>query len=141
LATTLTLLPMRPLVLLLAVISLFTGTGMVVVQTLTQIVAGPRNLGAIAASVQLARALGASLGTALVSAVLFGAIALHDSELAGLFGELLQNGQVLLARLGAERAAEVRGELADAFRAAYVTIALIASCGSILAWSIPRRRL
>ncbi len=134
-------LALRWLVLLLAAISLCTGTGMVVVQTITQIVAGPRQLGAIAASVQLARALGASFGTALVSAVLFGAIALHDGALAGLFAELLQNGQALLAGLGEARAAEVRTALADAFRAAYVTMALISALGALMAWTIPRRRL
>ncbi len=133
-------LTLRPLVVLLAAISLCTGTGMVVVQTLTQIVAGPRHLGAIAASVQLARALGASFGTALVSAVLFGAIALHDGALAGLFAELLQNGQALLAGLGEARAAEVRAALGGAFRAAYVTMAAIAAVGAVMAWTIPRRR-
>ena len=129
------------LVALLCGMSLFNGTGMVVVQTVTQLIAGPAHLGAIAASVQLARALGAAFSAALVGAVLFAMVAAQDSMLATVFGELLERGQEVLTTLPPARAAQVQAELGDAFRAAYLAIGLIAACGSILAWSIPKRRI
>src|SRR6185312_2586342 len=63
------------IIAMLAVASLCTGPAMPVVQMTTQTVAGPRYLGAAAASVQFSRSVGASIGTALVGAVLFALLA------------------------------------------------------------------
>ncbi len=141
LALMLAWLPIPAIVGLLALISMATGTGMVVVQTLTQLIAGPRQLGSIAATVQLGRSLGASFGAALAGAALFAAINVADPALAGIFAELMQRGPALLAQLPAARQAAVQTELAGAFRAAYLTIACVAATGSLLAWVIPTRKI
>jgi hypothetical protein len=129
------------IVALLCVASVFNGCGMVVVQTVTQLIAGPSQLGTVAASVQLARSLGASFGAAIVGAVLFAAVAAQDRSLATVFGDLLERGQAVLGSMPAARVAAVQSELGDAFRTAYGTIALFAALGGLMAWTIPKRRI
>lgn len=126
---------------LLGAIALFMGTGMPVVQVTVQMLAGPKQLGAAAASVQFSRSIGAAVGTAVVGAVLFAALASMDMEAATLFGKIIQRGQSALADLSPERVAVVRAEIASAFRAAFLTIAGFAACAAVMAWSIPVRRL
>ncbi|MPZ11724.1 MAG: MFS transporter [Kiloniellaceae bacterium] len=125
----------------LGLTAIFMGTVMGVVQVTIQSTAGPGKLGAAAATVQFSRALGAALGTAVVGSVLFAALAGQDPATAGLFGELLQGGADRLAALPAATRAVVEGEVADAFRAAFLSIAGFAALALILAWSIPLRRI
>jgi hypothetical protein len=125
----------------LGLTAIFMGTVMGVVQVTIQSTAGPGKLGAAAATVQFSRALGAALGTAVVGSVLFAALAGQDPATAGLFGELLQGGADRLAALPAATRAVVEGEIADAFRAAFLSIAGFAALALILAWSIPLRRI
>lgn len=126
---------------LFAAISLFTGTAMPVVQTTVQFIAGPKQLGAAAASVQFSRSIGAATGTALVGAVLFASLAATDPAAATLFGTIVETGPGALAALSPERAAVVQGEIAHAFRAAFLVIAGFSALGGALAWSIPVRRI
>ncbi|HEY1413383.1 MAG TPA: MFS transporter, partial [Rhodopila sp.] len=77
---------------MLAVASFASGMVMPVVQMTVQVVAGPRFLGAAAASVQFSRSVGASFGTALVGAVLFAVLAARDTEAAAMFARLVQQG-------------------------------------------------
>src|SRR6185312_8551367 len=65
---------------LLALIALFLGSVMSVVQVTVQSAAGRGLLGTAAASVQFSRSLGAALGTAIIGAVLFAALAVIDPE-------------------------------------------------------------
>ncbi len=134
-------LSLSQLPILFCAISLFNGTAMPVVQTTVQMIAGPRQLGAAAASVQFARSVGAALGAAVVGAVLFGALSATDADTAHLFGALVEIGPRALAGLSAQRVAIVQAEIADAFRAAFVAIALFAATGAMLAWSLPVRRI
>jgi MFS family permease len=120
---------------------LFMGTVMGVVQVTVQNAAGPASLGTAAASVQLSRSIGASVGTALIGTVLFATLSLSDPGAAPLFGALLERGQAALADLPPERQAVLKAEIASAFRAAFLTIAAFAAAGTMLAWSIPNRRL
>jgi predicted MFS family arabinose efflux permease len=124
-----------------ALIAVSNGTAMPVVQTTVQMLAGPTQLGAAAASVQFSRSIGAAVGTALVGAVLFAALAATDVDTARLFGSIVERGPEALAGLPAARIAEVQTQIASAFRAAFLTIALFAACGAMLAWSIPVRRI
>jgi MFS family permease len=135
------LMEMGELALLFAGIALGTGTAMPVVQTTVQVVAGPTQLGAAAASVQFSRSVGAAVGTALVSAVLFAALAGMDPAAAKLFAAIVETGPHALLGLPAERIAVVQGEIAHAFRAAFLAIAVFAAAGGVLAWSIPVRRI
>ena len=126
---------------LFALLALSTGTAMPVVQLTVQMLAGPKQLGAAAASVQFSRSIGSAIGTAVVGAVLFASLAHSDPATAALFGQIVQRGPAALAGLTSGRVAVVQQEIADAFRAAFLTIACFAACGAVLAWSIPVRRL
>jgi MFS family permease len=126
---------------MLALASFCTGTAMPVVQMTVQIVAGPRFLGAAAASVQFSRSVGASFGTALVGAVLFAVLATRDTETAAMFARLVQQGPAALAALPAAKQMVVRGEIADAFRAAFLTIGCFTTTGMLFAWWLPVRRI
>ena len=126
---------------MLAVGAFFSGTAMPVVQMTVQVVAGPRFLGSAAASVQFARSVGASFGTALVGAVLFAVLAARDPQTAAMFARLVQEGPKALAVLPVAQQLVVRAEIADAFRAAFLTIGCFTTTGMLFAWWIPLRRI
>ena len=121
--------------------ALFMGTVMGVVQVTVQVVAGPKMLGAAAASVQFSRSVGAALGTAMVAAVLFSWLASSDPDAARLFGIMVERGPSAMASLEPMRRAVVQSEIAGAFEAAFLTIAGFTGIGLLLAWSIPVRRI
>jgi EmrB/QacA subfamily drug resistance transporter len=126
---------------LFGAIALFCGTAMPVVQVTVQTLAGAKNLGAAAASVQFSRSIGAATGTAIVSAVLFAVLAATDPATATTFGRIVQLGPAALAGLSAGQVAVIQSEIADAFRAAFLTIAVFAAMASLMAWLIPVRRI
>jgi MFS family permease len=126
---------------MLAVASFASGMVMPVVQMTVQVVAGPRFLGAAAASVQFSRSVGASFGTALVGAVLFAVLAARDTEAAAMFARLVQQGPVALDVLPVAQRLLVRAEIADAFRAAFLTIGVFTTTGMLFAWWLPVRRI
>ncbi len=133
--------PVETLPWIFALVSVFTGSGMPVVQMTVQAVAGPRFLGSAAAAVQISRSMGAAFGTAFVGAVLFATLAIQDPELAGRFAELVQRGPAVLASLDDIRRAQVQHEIANAFAGGF-----LAMCGFILAalglaWWIPVKRI
>jgi EmrB/QacA subfamily drug resistance transporter len=119
---------------------LFMGTVMGVVQITVQGSAGHR-LGSAAATVQLARAVGASFGTAIVGTILFASLAATDSEAARLFGRAVDVGPDALMQLGEAQRAVVAAEIGNAFRAAFGILAVFTACGMVLAWSNPSRRI
>ncbi|MDX2204789.1 MAG: MFS transporter [Hyphomicrobiaceae bacterium] len=125
----------------LAVLGVFMGTVMGVVQVTVQNAAGPALLGRAAASVQLSRSIGAAVGTALVGAVLFGSLAISHPEATEVFGDLLRRGAAAGAALGPEKLGLLRADLGAAFRLAFLAITAFAAIGAGLAWSIPTRRL
>jgi EmrB/QacA subfamily drug resistance transporter len=134
-------LPDGTIIGMLAVGSFCTGTAMPVVQMTVQTVAGPRYLGSAAASVQFSRSVGASIGTAFVGAVLFAVLAARDPQTAAMFARLVQEGPRALQVLPAAQQLVVRAEIADAFRAAFLTIGLFTTTGMLFAWWIPLRRI
>ena len=122
-------------------VALFMGTVMGVVQVTVQAVSGPRLLGTGAAMVQFSRSVGAAFGTATVAAVLFSILTATDRSTATLFGSIIEAGPEALAALDPVRQAIVHAEIGEAFRTAFLTIALFTGCGFLLAWSLPLRRL
>jgi EmrB/QacA subfamily drug resistance transporter len=126
---------------LFAMIAIPLGTVMPVVQVTVQMLAGPQQLGAASASVQFSRSIGAAFGTALVGASLFAMLAATDLDTAHLFARIVELGPRALAGLPTARIATVQAEIASAFRAAFLTIAVFAMVGATLAWSIPVRRI
>jgi EmrB/QacA subfamily drug resistance transporter len=129
----------RTLGVMLFLTGLFMGTVMGVVQVTVQNAAGKASLGSAAASVQLSRSIGAAVGTALVGTVLFAALAASDPRAGEVFAALLGRGA--LADPAALDSPVLRGQIATAFQAAFLTIAAFAAAGTALAWSIPARRL
>ncbi|MBN8897414.1 MAG: MFS transporter [Rhodospirillales bacterium 69-11] len=134
-------LPTERLTLLLGLASFCTGGAMPVVQMTVQTVAGPKFLGAAAASVQFARSVGAAFGTALVGAVLFALLAAQDQETASLFADLVEAGPRVLASLPEARRVLVQAEIADAFRGAFLTVSCFTTTGMLFAWWLPVRRI
>jgi hypothetical protein len=112
-----------------------------VVQITVQVVAGPKMLGAGAASVQYSRSVGAAFGTAIVAAVLFSVLAVTDPDTAQLFAVMVQRGPGAMATLEPARQAVVQAEIAEAFQAAFLAMAAFTGIGLVLAWSIPLRRI
>jgi EmrB/QacA subfamily drug resistance transporter len=134
-----TSLGVRALGILLFVNGIFMGTVMGVVQVTVQNAASAETMGSAAASVQLARSIGAAAGTALVGTVLFAVLALGDPQTAQLFAALLGRGPASDA--AALTSPALRAEIGGAFQAAFLTVASFSAIGTALAWSIPARRL
>jgi predicted MFS family arabinose efflux permease len=126
---------------MLAAVTLFMGSVMAVVQVTVQSAAGPGMLGSAAASVQFSRSIGAAIGTATVSIVLFGSIAAADPKAVTLFADLLEHGPAALDRLDAATQAELRQAIAGAFRSAFLTIAAFTAAGLALAATNPMKRI
>jgi EmrB/QacA subfamily drug resistance transporter len=126
---------------LMGVNALFMGTVMGVVNVTVQSAAGPKMLGAAAGSVQFSRAVGASIGTAIVGAVLFVSLAAIDKEAATLLASILEHGPDVLSRLETGRRLSVETEIAHAFRAAFLTVSLFMTGALVLAWANPARRV
>ena len=106
-----------------AIIALFMGTVMGVVQVTVQSVSGPRLLGTGAAMVQFSRSVGAAFGTATVAAVLFSILTATDRDTATLFGSIIERGPEAIAALIPRDRPSCMRQIADAFHAAFLMIA------------------
>jgi hypothetical protein len=58
-----------------------------------------------------------------------------------LFATMIDRGPDAIAALSPVRQAAVQGEIGDAFRAAFLTVAAFTGIGAWLAWSMPLRRV
>ena len=117
------------------------GTVMGVVQVTVQAASGPLRLGEAAASVQFSRSIGAAFGTAIVAAVLFAVLSIKNPESARAFATMVEHGRALAPSLPADQRAAIQTDIADAFRAAFLTIAGFTTVGFFLALSNPLRRI
>jgi EmrB/QacA subfamily drug resistance transporter len=120
---------------------LFMGTVMGVVQVTVQSESGPRKLGEAAASVQFSRSIGAAFGTALVTAVLFAALATRNPDAAQVFARMVEQGARAASEVKPDELAAAQADIADAFRVAFLSIAGFTTMGVLLALSIPLRRI
>ena len=120
---------------------LFMGTVMGVVQVTVQSASGPLRLGEAAASVQFSRSIGAAFGTALVTAVLFSVLSIKNPEAARLFATMTEHGADVASNLPAAQQTDLRAVIAEAFRIAFLSIAVFTAVGFFLALSIPVRRI
>jgi MFS family permease len=121
--------------------ALFMGSVMGVVQVTVQNAAGRERLGAAAASVQLSRSVGASFGTAAIGMILFMTLAITDPDGAHLFITMIEQGAAASDALPEGRQAIVQTEIAQAFRAAFLTIAAFTAGAGLLALTNPAKRL
>ena len=118
---------------------LFMGTVMGVVQVTVQSAAGPRQLGEAAASVQFSRSIGAGFGTAIVTTVLFAVLSWRNPEAARLFAGLMEHAGQTSPSVDSLAAAQ--GDIAAAFRIAFLSVAAFTAAGFFLAILIPMRRI
>ena len=134
---------MSPLQLttLWGVTALFMGSVMGVVQVTVQNAAGRERLGAAAASVQLSRSVGASFGTALIGMVLFVTLEIVDPHGAQVFITMIEQGASALDSLPGDQRAIMQADIAQAFRAAFLTIAAFTAGAGLLALTNPAKRL
>lgn len=109
------------------------GLGMVmpVMQVLVQVAAGPERLGSGTATVSLSRSLGGALGTAVVGAVLFAGLASAGPGAVASLEEALRGGAVTGLAV----------PLTEAFRWAFLAMAVVAALGSVVARTIPLARI
>jgi MFS family permease len=126
---------------ILGVTAAFMGTTMAIVQVTVQNAAGPSMLGVAAASVQLSRSIGATLGTALVGAVIFVALGMINESALQVFEKIMRQGPEALAELPLPEQVLLRTAFSDAFSIAFLVIAIFTGAGALLAWSIPARRI
>ena len=129
------------LAVLLLLTGLFMGTVMGVVQVSVQSAAGQMRLGEAAASVQFSRSIGAAFGTALVATLLFGMLAIRNPDAAAVFAAMVEHAKNAGATLSADQRTAIAGDIASAFRAAFLLMALFTAGGFFLALTNPLRRI
>ena len=139
-AFTLGSLSLGAIALILGFLALFMGSVMGVVNVTVQNAAGPANLGAAAGSVQFSRAVGATFGTALVSALLFSALVSRDPAAADYFSALIEQGPAALAALPPATQAAIQAALGETFRDVFLLIGFYVMLALAMAWSNPERR-
>ncbi len=129
----------------LAVLMLWTGlcfgTVMGVVQVTVQTASGPLQLGEAAASVQFSRSIGAAFGTALVATVLFAVLTVKNPDAARVFAAMVEHGGPLTTPLLPDQRAAIQADIAEAFRAAFLTMAAFTAAGFFLAVTNPLKRI
>jgi EmrB/QacA subfamily drug resistance transporter len=126
---------------LLLVNGLCMGTVMGVVQVSVQSAAGPLRLGEAAASVQFSRSIGAAFGTALVATVLFAFLAVRNPDAARIFVSLVEHARLGGPVLSSDQRAAIQVDIMEAFRAAFLTMALFTTGGFFFTLTNPLRRI
>lgn len=120
---------------------LFMGTTMGVVQVSVQSAAGQQRLGEAAASVQFSRSIGAAFGTALVATVLFAVLSLRNPEAAQVFAAMIEHRGNAGAGLSEVQRVAIQGDIAMAFSAAFLLMAVFTVAGFFFALTNPLRRI
>lgn len=133
--------PLHALPWLLAFASFGFGCSFPAVQTTVQAAAGVSRVGVATASVQFMRNLGSATGTAVLSAVIFGAFALADGPMATAFAETMRGGRAAFAVLSEVDRAAMAAGLAGGFRAMFAGAAVLMGVATVLAWRVPLRRV
>ncbi|MGG5823743.1 MFS transporter [Falsiroseomonas sp. HW251] len=126
---------------LLGLVSIGLGPSFPMVQVTVQVAAGQARLGTATASVQFSRALGSAVGTALVGAVLFGALVAEGGTAAELFVLLVNHGPAGLAHLSEAEAASFRDSMVGAFRAAFLCAAALMLAAAWFSARVPKQRI
>ncbi len=140
-ALTLPYLSRLELTIIFGVMTLFMGTVMNVVQITVQSASGPAALGAGAGSVQFARSVGATLGTAGVGALIFVVLSLGAPQAEQAFGRLVEHGPSVLEAFTPAIRQAIASDVTRAFQAAILLVAAFTAGGTVLAATVPIRRL
>lgn len=125
---------------MLAVVAVFQGSAMPVAQITAQSLAPPAMLGAAAASVQLSRSVGPAVGVTIAMGVLFMTLG-RDGSTGAIFAGMVRHGPSILTALPDTARAVAAAHVDDGFSAAFLAIAAFAALNTVLAWTLPLRRL
>jgi len=116
------------------------GLGMVMppTQVAVQTAAGRRALGVATGSISLCRAVGGAIGVAVVGAVLFALVDGTKDATAALLRDAMERGSAFIAQLSAGQRETLVGGVNDAYRVAFVALAILAATGATIATTVPR---
>jgi len=117
------------------------GTVMAPTQIIVQTASGTTRLGAAVASITVSRALGGSLGVAIVGAVLFLLVGSRSELLATVLPQLAESGGAALAALSEAQRGEIAANLDGAFRIIFLVIAAFTGAGAAIAATVPPQKL
>ena len=88
----------------------------------------------------IAAVIAAAFGTALVATVLFGVLTIRNPEAARVFATMIQQRHATTG-LPPQQLAAIQADIAIAFRAAFLCMALFTTAGFLLALTNPLRRI
>jgi EmrB/QacA subfamily drug resistance transporter len=127
-------------VMLALTVMIGAGLGMVMppTQVMVQTAGGKRALGVATASISLCRAVGGAIGVALIGAVLFALVDRAGDGAAAVLHQAMEGGSAFIARLSPQQRSEMVGHVDDAYRVAFVVLAVIAAIGALIARTVPR---
>jgi hypothetical protein len=91
--------------------------------------------------VQFSRSIGAAFGTALVATLLFAVLALRNPQAADVFAGMVEHVKGVGADLTVDQRATIAGDIAVAFRAAFLMMAAFTTAGFFLALTNPMKRI
>ena len=117
------------------------GTVMPSIQIIVQTAGGQKALGRAVASIAVARAVGGSLGIAVVGALLVTFLAHRDPTVAAILPRLAESGGALMATLSDAQRTALTNVVDVAFRVVFWLVACVTATGTVLASRIPRQRL
>jgi EmrB/QacA subfamily drug resistance transporter len=136
-----TIFPLPGIAVLLLALGVSLGTTMPVAQVTTQHTAGPSAAGRASGFVQLARSVGAGVGTALLATVLIAALDAQDPIVSTHYGELLKGGPQALGDAFPGQREEIATAVRNAVGAVYFTLSGLALLGGLAAWVNPLRKV
>lgn len=119
------------------VVGLFMGTVFSIIQITVQAAAGEKSMGQAAGSVQLSRSLGAGLGAACASLVLFGVIGRAGPEAISYFAQAAANRPPDAI----SDTVVFGGHISSGFRFLFLLLAAFALVAMIMAWTMPLRKI
>ena len=90
---------------------------------------------------QFSRSIGAAFGTAVVAAVLFGMISMRNPEATRIFSAMVEHTGHVVSSLQPAQQLAIQADIREAFRAAFLSIAVFTTAGFFLVLTNPLRRI
>ena len=90
---------------------------------------------------QFSRSIGAAFGTALVATALFAVLSIKNPEAARVFVAMVEQAKHVGPPLSASELTAIQTDIVEAFRAAFMLMAVFTAGGFFLALTNPLRRI
>jgi EmrB/QacA subfamily drug resistance transporter len=116
------------------------GMGMVMppIQVTVQLASGRESLGTATATISLCRAVGGSIGVALVGSILFALIGGTSDQLSVVVREVMDGGPGYISQLSEGDRGALGAHLGRAYRTVFMVIAGVTLIGAVVASTIPK---